>query len=217
MQHCLFFDTGNACSTIAILTKDKIIGVRNNLVQTDHGSTINLFMEEMLIENGLQLKDLDEVWVQNGPGSYTGLRIGLSTAKGICYALNKPLFLMHHFDWLFHSIPAHQKQSSNVLIMKAREAEYYAACYDEKGLVLMPPTVIFEEQLQEYLSQNSSACFSNMELIDINNYQIAKVDLVNEALIPIIFGDNKKQFQADLFLSEPFYLKNVHINKINNL
>ena len=93
-------ETSTALCSAAICEKGGIIAYRESDAPKSHASLTAVFIDEMLKENGLQLADCDGVCVSMGPGSYTGLRVGVSTAKGLCFGGGLPLLAVGTLDTL---------------------------------------------------------------------------------------------------------------------
>ncbi len=91
MSYILNIETATKVCSIAIGKDGKLIALKEADKEKSHSSVITLFIQEVLKEASIALSSLDAVAVSKGPGSYTGLRIGVSTAKGVCYSLDKPL------------------------------------------------------------------------------------------------------------------------------
>ena len=87
----LCIETSTAVCSVALVDNGNVIALKESLDGQNHAEKITIFIDELMKEAGVAYKDLDAVAVSMGPGSYTGLRIGVSTAKGFCYALDKPL------------------------------------------------------------------------------------------------------------------------------
>ena len=105
-----------------------------------HAEKLNVFIAEVMAEAGKDLDELDAVAVGVGPGSYTGLRIGLSAAKGLCFALDVPLIGMGTLDVLvaqYLALPDIDRQPSDVLypMIDARRMEVFTAPFDGSGKV----------------------------------------------------------------------------------
>jgi tRNA threonylcarbamoyladenosine biosynthesis protein TsaB len=100
-----------------------------------HAEKVNVFIAEVMEEAGLPLKDLDAVAVGIGPGSYTGLRIGLSAAKGLCYALDKPIIGISTLSTLVHAVSMAQGPMQGTLwpMIDARRMEVFAQPYNTDG------------------------------------------------------------------------------------
>ncbi len=93
-----------------------------------HGELLHVFMDEAMDEAGLGWEDLDAVAVSKGPGSYTGLRIGVASAKGLCFALNLPLIAIPTLQSLAAQLPI--ETGVTIPMLDARRMEVYAAVYD---------------------------------------------------------------------------------------
>jgi tRNA threonylcarbamoyladenosine biosynthesis protein TsaB len=110
---------------------------------------------EVLTEAGVVLNDTAAVAVCNGPGSYTGLRIGLATAKGYCYAAGKPLLLNNRLQLMIEEAKARSAGAGTyVALIPARNGEYYAAATGKVGE--MPPRHILTNELDMYLAETPS-------------------------------------------------------------
>ena len=98
MKHLLYLDTSDKKSLLLIIREGAVIAERSNDIQNNHGQVINSQIQEMMTECNLPWQQIDAICVLNGPGSYTGLRISLATAKGLCYAQSIPLILLNKLD-----------------------------------------------------------------------------------------------------------------------
>ncbi|HTX88924.1 MAG TPA: tRNA (adenosine(37)-N6)-threonylcarbamoyltransferase complex dimerization subunit type 1 TsaB [Bacteroidales bacterium] len=91
MALLLCIETATAVCSVALASDGKILSLKESVAKNAHSSVLTVFIEETLQEAGVDRSGLDAVAVSKGPGSYTGLRIGVATAKGLCYALDKPM------------------------------------------------------------------------------------------------------------------------------
>ncbi|HIA36804.1 MAG TPA: tRNA (adenosine(37)-N6)-threonylcarbamoyltransferase complex dimerization subunit type 1 TsaB, partial [Flavobacteriales bacterium] len=96
----LNIETATRVCSVALGKNGTLISFKETKVDRSHASSITIFIEQILSEEGLSAKDLDAIAVSKGPGSYTGLRIGVSTAKGLCYALDIPLIAINSLESL---------------------------------------------------------------------------------------------------------------------
>ena len=87
----LLLETATAVCSVVLSRGERILAVRTASGEREHASVLAVYIREVIMEAEVRIRDIDGVVVSRGPGSYTGLRIGVATAKGICYALNKPL------------------------------------------------------------------------------------------------------------------------------
>jgi tRNA threonylcarbamoyladenosine biosynthesis protein TsaB len=129
----------NLCS-VALCNNAGLISLKESNESKSHASLLTVFIEEILKENGLRTRDLDAVAVSKGPGSYTGLRIGVSVAKGIAYASSIPLIGIETTFSMFWGIAPDPEQKpeihKNLLycpMLDARRMEVYYAIYDSGG------------------------------------------------------------------------------------
>ena len=100
MALILSIETGTDICSVALSNDGELMALRESSEGRDHAKKVALFVDELLKETGVQPADLDAIAVGKGPGSYTGLRIGVSFAKGMCYALNIPLIAVGSLDAL---------------------------------------------------------------------------------------------------------------------
>lgn len=91
MGRILLIETATQVCSAAVSDGGKVLAIKESREQLSHSGQLTVFIEEVMAQAGLHYSQLDSVAVSMGPGSYTGLRIGISAAKGICYAMDKPL------------------------------------------------------------------------------------------------------------------------------
>jgi tRNA threonylcarbamoyladenosine biosynthesis protein TsaB len=217
MAYLLYIDTSGMDSLVMILRDNTIVAFRSNANQKDHGQFINIHIQEIMNEANIKWNELNAICVLNGPGSYTGLRIGLGTAKGIAYAHQLPLILINKLDLIYNFIPKDLITQHNGIVSKAREDEYFFATYDSKGVSTLVPSLASHAEIQTQISENALSLFCIEEELKDDFEKITVVDKKSEIIANLCLQYFQDQKFADLFLSEPFYLKNVHINKINKL
>lgn len=217
MAKYLYLDTSSELSLIMLVCDGKVLDLRSNSMQKDHASLINVHIAELLTAQNLQMTDLSGVFVLNGPGSYTGLRISLATAKGICYARQIPLYLLNKLDLIFYVSPSALRKETNLVAIKAREAEFFFATYDLNGESIHEPGLSTSEELSGLLAPNACNLFYIDDKMQVEWPSGIMVEMQPESIASFIQHRMQTEKPADLFLSEPFYMKNVHINKINKL
>ena len=100
MDNILLIETSTALCSVALAQDGVVTSYRESSAPKAHASLTAVFIQEMLAERGLTLADCDAVCVSKGPGSYTGLRVGVSTAKGLCFGSGKPLLAVGTLDTL---------------------------------------------------------------------------------------------------------------------
>jgi len=188
-----------------------------------HAEKLHSFILEVLELAKLEMKDLDAVAVSKGPGSYTGLRIGVSTAKGLCYALNIPLISIATLKSLAMQIPANTFDFM-VPLLDARRMEVYSAVFDRHHIQVRETEaeIIGEESFKELL-EKGKVCFLGdgaekcVDFIKHKNalFLAGKYPSSHEMAI---LADHKYKDKAfeDLAYFEPFYLKDFVAGKPKN-
>lgn len=134
----LSFDTATPHLSVVLGRAGRPIAFREDAsAQLSHAEKLNVFIAEVMEEAGLGLRELDAVAVGTGPGSYTGLRIGLSAAKGLCFALDKPLIGMGTLEVLLDQLRAERGEANAdvryVPMVDARRMEVYARTFGPGG------------------------------------------------------------------------------------
>jgi tRNA threonylcarbamoyladenosine biosynthesis protein TsaB len=227
----LNIDTATEHASVCISENGKMLGIEKSFEQKDHASFIQPAIKKLFEIIHQKISALDAIAVTAGPGSYTGLRVGLATAKGLCYALNKPLILLNTLEVMAQasvnnfskqsnlqsSTTNYKLQTTNFLfcpMIDARRMEVFMAIYDEKLRVMMnPAAVILEDNtFKEYLdkgtvifSGNGSSKFEKI----MHHPNAIFLDAQYSAANMITLSEqyfSHKQF-ADIAYSEPFYLK----------
>ena len=133
MIWCL--ETATPVCSVALNNGTDTLALRECKGQNAHSEKITIFIDEVLKEAGIQYQQLDAIAVSKGPGSYTGLRIGVSTAKGVCYAADKPLMAidtLHAMAYGMRDKLGAQLQPSDLLVpmIDARRMEVYCSVFD---------------------------------------------------------------------------------------
>lgn len=150
----LCLETATPTCSVALNDGLKTLALRECQGQNAHSEKITLFIKEVMDEVGVGYDQLDAVAVSKGPGSYTGLRIGVSTAKGVCYAAGLPLMAvdtLHAMAYGLRQKLSDQVQSGDLLVpmIDARRMEVYCAVFDaEMHRIKDTNAVIFDESFQ---------------------------------------------------------------------
>ncbi|WP_118974580.1 tRNA (adenosine(37)-N6)-threonylcarbamoyltransferase complex dimerization subunit type 1 TsaB [Taibaiella koreensis] len=204
MPDLLYIDTSGKTATVAVSRKDQPVLLRRMPDAREQAAILNLVISEALDAAGTALDRLNAIAVCAGPGSYTGIRVGLSTAKGLAFALEKPLMLFNHLDLL---AAQYGGQGALVIALKARAGEYFYARYHDDGSIAEPPAHRFEEEIgdpgEEWLLTDEPALLPGARRIQPDT--AAGIDMPSwVALAEERFA--RAAFD-DLAYSEPFYLK----------
>ncbi|WP_316820626.1 tRNA (adenosine(37)-N6)-threonylcarbamoyltransferase complex dimerization subunit type 1 TsaB [Pedobacter gandavensis] len=158
----LQIETATQVCSAAISQDGKTIALKEEMASNIHAGSLTLFIQSAMNSAGLKFSDLDAIAVSKGPGSYTGLRIGVSTAKGLCYALDKPLIAIDTLQMMaagFHKAePA--LQGLVCAMIDARRMEVFTAVFDAQLDYVSPVEAkIIDEQSFESLLKTEKVTF----------------------------------------------------------
>ncbi len=171
MAVILNIETATEVCAVNVARDGKVLFERESLEGLNHSELLTVFIEELFRESGFSARQLDAVAVSKGPGSYTGLRIGVSVAKGLCYSLDIPLLAVGTLDAMgrYTAENRHQyfPQSDDKTLfcpmIDARRMEVYTAMYDAAGNQLEPVSarIIDENAFSGQLAQHRVLFFGN--------------------------------------------------------
>lgn len=135
MALILNIETSSTICSVCVAQNGRVIDFREDSQGNSHARVLTVFIEDLMQKNNLKLSDLDAIAVSAGPGSYTGLRIGTSTAKGLCYALNKPLIAVPTLLAMADAISkqTNDNQTAFMPALDARRMDIYTAVFDAAG------------------------------------------------------------------------------------
>ena len=217
MSKIIYIETSTALCSTALSIDGKIVSERKD-AERRHASLTAPFVKEMLDEQGLKVKDCDAVCVSMGPGSYTGLRVGVSTAKGLCFGSGIPLLAISSLEVLVWQAAAHNLLPEGckyvVPMIDARRMEVYTAVYTPDGRMIseIEPKIIdsgsYADLLAEgpvlFIGDGASKCSSVITSPSAHFAQVCPE--ASSMLVPA-----EKKLAASLFEDtayfEPFYLK----------
>jgi len=223
MTLILCIDTSLEQASIVLSEDGQVVAGKTNKRQVDHASWIHTAIHQLLAENGHSLRNLQAIAVVAGPGSYTGLRVGMSTAKGLCFALDLPLITLNTLELMAtaQSETNWQTDDRPTLIcpmIDARRMEVFAAIYDPDGNIVEPPAAIVldEHSYEKYLSSHKLIFAGNgtekwRKICAHNNavYSDLNVEMVHIARMAQ--GEFNSRRFADLAYAEPSYIKNAYV------
>lgn len=217
MPLILNIETTSTICTVCLAKDGVLLDYRKDPQGNSHARVLTVFIEELIKSNHLTLADLDAIAVSSGPGSYTGLRIGTSVAKGLCYALNKPLIAVPTLLSMAGGMvqKANDKIAAYMPAVDARRMDIYTAVFDARGNELLSTRAVtveeaFEKELEQF--PNLFVCGSGAEKCKgfFTSKNIRFIDEVNcDALLLIPISEARAintQFE-DVAYFEPFYLK----------
>ncbi|HET9744184.1 MAG TPA: tRNA (adenosine(37)-N6)-threonylcarbamoyltransferase complex dimerization subunit type 1 TsaB [Chitinophagaceae bacterium] len=223
MALLLNIDTSVEAASVCLAKDDKVLAFSKNArgefageKRQDHTAWLHVAIKEMFDKTGSAIGSIDGISVTEGPGSYTGLRIGMATAKGICYALNKPLITLNTLLVMANAAKTSEAELLGPMI-DARRMEVFAAIYTKDLRVVKDPMAITlnEKSFDEELTQNTICFFGNGsdKFQKIKNHPKAffrKIDFDATTMVSLAQEKfNRKEF-ADLAYAEPLYLKEFY-------
>lgn len=157
MALILAIETATPVCSAALFQDDRKIDLLETQKERSHAAMLTIYIQDLINRNHLTRSDLDTVAVSKGPGSYTGLRIGVSSAKGIAYGLNIPLIGISTLEILTQAIYSQYKRiapdAKLCPMIDARRMEVYTAVYDSNGTNISPPEakIITQDSFHDHL------------------------------------------------------------------
>lgn len=226
MATILCIESATPICSVALVQNGVVTHIRETGILQSHSASLMEFIQQVLVSAGLAIAALDAIAVSKGPGSYTGLRIGVSTAKGLCFALDKPLIGIGTLKSMaIGMIRAFQSRGASTLfcpMIDARRMEVYTALYDITATEVVPVSakIIDESSFAEVLKNHTvvfagdgsaksrtvmqhhpNARFLNQEIVSATNMAA----LSNDAF-------SNGQFENVAYF-EPYYLKDFIAGK----
>jgi tRNA threonylcarbamoyladenosine biosynthesis protein TsaB len=159
MAIIICIETSGQTASVALAIEGSCVAVRESKTQKEHSAFIQPAIQEMLKDANISFREINAVSVSVGPGSYTGLRVGLATAKGMCYALNIPLITLGTLDIMaFVASQLLIDKGEEGLIapmIDARRNEVFTAVYDSKLQTILAPhaLILKEDSYHSFLSK----------------------------------------------------------------
>lgn len=223
MALILNIETSTEVCSVALARDGAVIQSRENLTGQNHARLVTVLINELFSESGITMDQIDAVAVSGGPGSYTGLRIGVSVAKGICYASNLAMIAITSLEAMAHSVIQNHKnyqlpETENILfcpMIDARRMEVYTAFYDKNGVQIrnIQADIIDHQSYLSYLENNTVLFFGNGSskcrdaVTHPNAIFINGIITSANNMIPLAERDFRLQKFVDVAYYEPFYLK----------
>jgi tRNA threonylcarbamoyladenosine biosynthesis protein TsaB len=218
----LNIDTATEHASICVSRNADVVGLLASTEQKNHASFVQPAIESLMVKNGLSLSDIDAVAVTIGPGSYTGLRVGLASAKGICYALGKPLITVNTLQAMAQAavdeyLKNTQPPDERVLfcpLIDARRMEVFTAIYNISLGELTPShALVIDQDSFKSLYNSSPVVFSGSGAPKLEqaltgvNIHYSRVQHNASHMVKLAGKAFTGGFFADLAYSAPLYVK----------
>jgi tRNA threonylcarbamoyladenosine biosynthesis protein TsaB len=175
-----------------------------------HGERLHVYIKEILFRNNFSTEDLDAIAVSEGPGSYTGLRIGIASVKGLCYALDIPMIAIS----TLHSLSKQNVLSGTTIAMlDARRMEVYAAVFKNDSQIQEVSAVVLDERSFSRFRESETITFIGTgvekfrDLISEEEHNYITTNPTSLTMCDLALEKYKKSDTVDVAYFEPFYLK----------
>ncbi len=224
MAIILNIETSTEVCSVSLAENGKTLFLKESEEGLNHSKLLTVFIEDLFSENNFDIHNIDAVAVSKGPGSYTGLRIGVSVAKGLCYGLEKPLIGIGSIEAMGHYVAENAGEFYSTAIgeellfcpmIDARRMEVYTALFDEEGKAVNAVTaeIIDENSFADELTTKKILFFGNgankcREQITHENALFCGPAKTSARFMQNLaeIRYNKNEFE-DVAYFEPFYLK----------
>ncbi|MCZ2223908.1 MAG: tRNA (adenosine(37)-N6)-threonylcarbamoyltransferase complex dimerization subunit type 1 TsaB [Chitinophagales bacterium] len=227
MPLLLHIDTATEQASVYLSENNKLIAEDKNFEQKHHASFVQPAIQKIFKQQNISLQSIDAVSVVNGPGSYTGLRVGLASAKGICYTLSKPLIALNTLevmaDAIHNNIQKIFPENKNNLpvlycpMIDARRMEVFTAIYYQNMKIFLEPTakILDENSFSNELKQFNIIFSGNghnklKQILHHPNAIYTDIIYTAQNIISLAEKSYQKGYFIDLAYSEPFYIKQFY-------
>lgn len=217
MAYLLHIESTSTVCSVAISKDAQLLSLKELNNGYTHAENLHVFIEQALVETKLKPCDLNAISVSSGPGSYTGLRIGFSAAKGLAFALQIPLITIDTLKALSVSALLHIKEEAVIIpLMDARRMEVYCAAYDNQlNEILSVQALVLNEESIKVFNLNKPLYFFGdgmpkaKELLQQlpQTHFIENINASAAFMIQLVFEKYMKKEFVDVAYSEPNYLK----------
>jgi tRNA threonylcarbamoyladenosine biosynthesis protein TsaB len=209
----LNIDTAVTSASVCLSRNDVKLGIKINSSKNDHAAWLQPSIATLLREHDLTVKNLDAISVSAGPGSYTGLRVGMATAKGLCYAYQTPLILINTLQMMAAALT---NETADLLcpMIDARRMEVFTAVFDRSLKTILEPhnCVLSDHSFMNLLSEHRIVFFGNgsekfKSMVFHPNAIFKQLEVTAEQMVSLTYRSYVNKDFADLAYSEPLYGK----------
>jgi tRNA threonylcarbamoyladenosine biosynthesis protein TsaB len=216
MVHILNIHTATETAIINLMAGAEILGTFSNNETKQHASFLHTAIKELFLQHRIDIRSLNATAVSSGPGSYTGIRIGLATAKGLCYALKIPLITYNSLEVMAVSAMKFAKDTDAFYcpMIDARRMEVYTAIYNYNAEEITPPSAMilsensFSEMLKGHKVFFSGSGSNKFQQISKHaNAIFISQGISSESLAKIAWNKYVKNDFENLPYARPLYIK----------
>jgi tRNA threonylcarbamoyladenosine biosynthesis protein TsaB len=216
MAMMLSIDTAVQSASVSLSSGATILGELSNASEKESAKWLHPAIQELLQQHNVSLPQLSAIAVSAGPGSYTGLRVGMAAAKGLCYALNKPLITLNTLQVMAASVATKDVELLCPMI-DARRMEVFTALYNSSLEEMMPSTnMILEEGVfDSWLTRHRICFFGNgsdkaKAVIQHPQAVFEQVTTSAQHMVPLALKKFEAAQFSELAYSQPFYGKEFY-------
>ena len=220
MEYILNIHTATETAMVTICDGQEILATSANRDTKQHAAYLHTAIHQMLEEHHISIDQLKAIGVTNGPGSYTGIRVGLATAKGLCYALKIPLVTYNTLEILALSAAGitGDKNAFYCPMIDARRMEVFTAVYNYDLKEIMPPSavIITESHLNDllplqpiYFFGNGSEKFKDAAK-NIPGSTFLKQEIAPKAICEMAWSKYQRKEFTNIASAEPLYIKEFY-------
>jgi len=209
----LNIDTAVQSASVCLAVDGEAIDIVINPSPKDQAAWLHIAIQQLLKENNISLQQLSAIAISAGPGSYTGLRVGMAAAKGLCYALHIPLITISTLKMMAAAAMAEPTELLCPMI-DARRMEVFTAIYDKQLKEIAAPhnIILTEDSLTEFLDQHTITFFGNgsnkfQAVCHHPNAVFKHIEITAVHLTTLSYSCFQQQQFADLAYCEPYYGK----------
>ena len=216
MSLILGIDTSTSSGSVALLQDGQLVGSQLYSIEKSHSNLLHVMIKQMMSNAGCKMDELSAVAVAEGPGSYTGLRIGVSAAKGLCLALDIPLIAVNTLEAMAYQM--YRRSTDDVLycpMLDARRMEVYSALFDKDFEPIKPtaPVILEEYAYEDILAEQKVLFFGDgsgksKDVIKHENaFFVDDIVPSAEEVALLAHAKHKTKSFENVISFEPFYLK----------
>lgn len=225
MSLILNLETATTNCSVSLAKNGEVLMLKElNSANYSHAEKLHVFIDEVMQSTETRMQDLDAIAVSKGPGSYTGLRIGVSAAKGLCYALDRPLISIDTLQSMAAQLTLNEKKAILIPVLDARRMEVYSAIFDAQlnRIRETKAEIIDIDSFRDFLDSisvhfmGSGAEKIKGVLIQENiQYHLHIVPSAKEMAL-LSFKKYQSKVFEDVAYFEPFYLKDFVLQTKKN-
>ena len=201
---CLFFDTSSDLLKVSLIKDDKIIFDKQLHTKNDHSSYLVPTIDEAFKSNNIDFKELDEIIVGNGPGSFTGTRISIAVAKTYAFSFNIPVYMISSLEELIYD---NDRYGFYVPIIEEKKDNLYFSIFDKDKKRVMDDTY----SSTEYMYKKLEELDGKILLISLSNKEYEKYDTVKASInaLNIMKNIDVNNEKVNPHLLKPNYIKKI--------